>query len=214
MSTFTTESTRLLNKKVRLWFLGFINPLADFLAKYRINPNIITIFGVLFGLGAGILLYFRHLFWGSVVLLLCGLIDTLDGKVASKLNKKSLFGAIFDSTLDRYSEFFVYLGLAGYFWSSWVIWLIFFALIGSVMVSYTRARAEGLGISCTTGIMQRAERLIILAFGCGLNVIINYHNIVLIIALIFISVLSNFTAFQRIMLVKKTERQKKGGNNG
>ena len=214
MSNLSHETPRFLNKRVRVWFLEFINPLADLLAKYKVNPNLITITGVLFGLGAGILIYFHHLFWGGIILLICGAIDTLDGKVASKLNKKSLFGAIFDSALDRYSEFFVYLGLTGHFWASWIIWLILFALIGSVMVSYTRARAEGLGISCTTGIMQRAERLLLLALGCILNVIINYRNIVLISVLVLIAVFSNVTAFQRIIYVRKKEILLKGGKNG
>jgi CDP-diacylglycerol--glycerol-3-phosphate 3-phosphatidyltransferase len=214
MSNFSQDTTRFLNKRVRVWFLEFINPLADLLAKYKVNPNLITVIGVLFGLGAGILIYFHHLFWGGVILLICGAIDTLDGKVASKLKKRSLFGAIFDSTLDRYSEFFVYLGLTGHFWTSWIIWLILFALIGSVMVSYTRARAEGLGISCTTGIMQRAERLLLLALGCIFNVIINYHDIILICILFLIAVFSNITAFQRIIYVRKKEIQGKGGKNG
>ncbi|MFQ6082199.1 MAG: CDP-alcohol phosphatidyltransferase family protein [Candidatus Aminicenantia bacterium] len=214
MPDISAETTRMLNKKIRIWFLEYINPIADFLAKYKVHPNLITILGALIGLLSGILFYFHHLFWGSIVLLICGLLDTLDGKVASKLNKKSLFGAIFDSTLDRYSEFFIYLGLAGYFWSSWVLWIIFFTIIGSVMVSYTRARAEGLGIECFTGIMQRAERLIILAFGCGVNSVIRYHNIVLIITLILIAGFSNFTAFQRILYVKKVERQIKQNKGG
>ena len=143
------------------------------------------------------------------MIILCGFFDLLDGQVAAKTNKQSLFGAIFDSTLDRYSEFFIYLGIAYYFRDHWALWLCFFTLFGSYMVSYTRARAEGLGVECQIGIMQRAERLGLLALGSLLGSAFGAFDSVMITALIAITVISNFTAFQRIHHVKKNETQKK-----
>jgi CDP-diacylglycerol--glycerol-3-phosphate 3-phosphatidyltransferase len=144
--------------------------------------------------------------WAGVVIILCGFFDLLDGQVAAKTNKKSLFGAIFDSTLDRYSEFFIYLGIAYYFRDHWALWLCIFTLFGSYMVSYTRARAEGLGVDCQVGVMQRAERLGLLALGSVLGSIFKAFDSVMIAVLIAIAVVSNFTAFQRIFHVKKNEK--------
>jgi len=129
----------------------------------------------------------------------------LDGKVAVKSNRQSLFGAIFDSTLDRYSEFFIYLGLAAHFRSHWALWIIFFTLLGSTMASYTRARAEGLGIECKIGIMQRAERMALLFSGAIAGSILKIFNPVMIAVLAIIALVSNITAFQRLFYVKKIE---------
>lgn len=157
------------------------------------------------GIAAGILFAAAQPLWAGVAIILCGFFDLLDGQVAAKTNKKSLFGAIFDSTLDRYSEFFIYLGIAYYFRDHWALWLCFFTFFGSYMVSYTRARAEGLGINCQIGIMQRAERIGLLALGSLLGSAFGAFDSVMIAVLIAIAAISNFTAFQRIFYVKKNE---------
>ena len=131
----------------------------------------------------------------------------LDGKVAAGTNRTSLFGAIFDSTLDRYSEFFMYIGLAAYFRNHWALWVAILAFLGSAMVSYTRARAEGLGIDCKIGIMQRAERLILLCLGSIIGSLAKIFDPVMIAVLGVIALISNFTALQRTFYVKKIENQ-------
>jgi len=120
--------------------------MATLFINLRISPNTLSFLALLAGAAACILFSLEKLFWGGILIIICGFFDIIDGKVAERTNRKSLFGAMFDSTLDRYSEFFIYLGLAIHFRNHWVLWIAFLAILGSTMVSYTRARAEGLGI--------------------------------------------------------------------
>jgi phosphatidylglycerophosphate synthase len=160
-----------------------INPFVRLLIKIGFTPNAVTLTGLLLNVGVaglfiaggeagnrGDLLYVG---WGGALILFAGLFDMLDGQVARLGNMKSTYGALFDSVLDRYSELFTFLGICyylvahHYFLSSLVGFL---GLIGSMMVSYTRARAEGLGIECKGGLMQRPERVVLVgvsALACG-----------------------------------------------
>jgi CDP-diacylglycerol--glycerol-3-phosphate 3-phosphatidyltransferase len=182
---------------------------ASFLISLKVHPNAISVLALLAGLGAGLLFFFQKTLWAGIVIIICGLLDILDGKVAVGSNRKSLFGAIFDSTLDRYSEFFIYLGLALYFRNYWALWLPIFAFQGSTMVSYSRARAEGLGIQCKVGIMQRAERMVFLSFGSIGGSLFKVFDPVIIGVLVLIAIFSNITAFQRTFYVRKLERKNK-----
>jgi CDP-diacylglycerol--glycerol-3-phosphate 3-phosphatidyltransferase len=203
------QTVRILPKQLCLFADNSAERIANLFISLNFSPNFISIFALLLGLAAGILFALGHTLWAGIVIILCGLFDVLDGQVASKTNKKSLFGAIFDSSLDRYSEFFIYLGIAYYFRNHWALWLCFVTLFGALMVSYTRARAEGLGIECQVGIMQRAERIALLALGSLLGSLFNVFVPVMIAVLIATAVISNITAFQRILYVKKVENLKK-----
>jgi CDP-diacylglycerol--glycerol-3-phosphate 3-phosphatidyltransferase len=215
MASSATSTTR--NPKVRLlsaiparWiqgFLGSLDRLADVLVRFGVSPNLITFLALLAGLAAGVLFAFNAPGWAVVMIFICGALDVVDGKVAVKAGKKSLYGAIFDSTLDRYSEFFIYLGLAYHFRGRWPMWIPFFTFLGSTMVSYTRARAEGLGIECRVGFMQRAERMILLVLGTLIGMIFKVFDPAMIVVLTAIAVISNVTAIDRTLLVKKIERQ-------
>lgn len=209
MSTQTQQPIRILPRRLISSFPRYLDRLASLLISLRIHPNTISVLALITGAGAGLLFFFEKPLWAGVIIILCGILDILDGKVAVGSNRKSLFGAIFDSTLDRYSEFFIYLGLAAYFRSHWALWVAIFAFLGSTMVSYTRARAEGLGIECGVGIMQRAERLVFLSFGSILGSLFKVFDPVIIGVLMLIAGASNITAFQRTFYVKKIERQKK-----
>jgi CDP-diacylglycerol--glycerol-3-phosphate 3-phosphatidyltransferase len=186
-----------------------LNKMANFFVGLNISPNVLSVFGVLAGLGAGLLFALNHPAWAAVLIIVSGVFDILDGKVAAKANKKSLYGAIFDSTLDRYSEFFIYFGLAVYFRNRWPLWVLFFTFLGSTMVSYTRARAEGLGIECKIGFMQRAERMTLLVIGALVGSIFRIFDLAMIVVLIAIALISNITAFERTLHVRKIEIQKK-----
>lgn len=188
---------------------NLLNPLANFLANLKIHPNALTFFSLLSGLGAGIFFGFEHPLWALIFIILCGIFDSLDGKVAVQERKKSLYGAIFDSTLDRYAEFFIYLGLAIYFRDHWALWLTFWTILGAFMVSYTRARAEGLGIKCKIGLMQRAERMVSLTLGISIGLLFNVFDYAMIAALAFIALFSNITAIQRALFVRKIEKLEK-----
>ena len=206
------KAPRLLSavpKKLILGFVAGAGRLSRLLVGLNISPNTVSVLGVLAGLGAGVLFALGHPVWGAVLIIICGLFDIIDGQVATRANKKSLYGAIFDSTLDRYSEFFIYLGLAVHFRNRWPLWILFFTFLGSTMVSYTRARAEGLGIQCPVGVMQRAERMILLVLGALLGSLFRVFDQAMIAILLVIAVLSNITAFQRTLHVRKIEKQLK-----
>jgi CDP-diacylglycerol--glycerol-3-phosphate 3-phosphatidyltransferase len=202
---------RLLGVIPKKWVDGFVNSLArlsDVLVRLNVSPNFITFLALLAGLGAGVLFALSHPAWAFVLTSLCGALDIVDGKVAVKAKKQSLYGAIFDSTLDRYSEFFIYFGLAYYFRGRWPMWIPYFTLLGSTMVSYTRARAEGLGIECKVGFMQRAERMVLLILGSLIGTVFRVFDPAMITVLLVIAVISNFTAVERTLHVRRIEKQR------
>ena len=199
----------ILPDKWHTWLHVQLGKLADYFVGLNISPNVISVLGLLAGLGAGLLFAVHHPLWAALLITVSGAFDILDGKVAAKANKKSLYGAIFDSTLDRYSEFFIYFGLAVYFRNRWPLWILFFTFLGSTMVSYTRARAEGLGIQCKVGFMQRAERMILLVLGALVGSIFKIYDLAMIVVLSAIAIVSNITAFERTLHVRKIEVQKK-----
>jgi CDP-diacylglycerol--glycerol-3-phosphate 3-phosphatidyltransferase len=206
-----SQKIRLLGFIPEKWAsrgLRVINKIAGFFVGLKISPNVLSVFGLLAGLGAGFLFAWGHPVWAAVLIIVCGVFDILDGKVAAKANRKTLYGAIFDSTLDRYSEFFIYFGLAVYFRNRWPLWILFFTFLGSTMVSYTRARAEGLGIECKIGFMQRAERMTLLVIGALVGAVFKIFDLAMIVVLIAIALISNITAFERTLLVRKIEIQK------
>ena len=209
MSTQTQQTARILPRKILTTFPRYLTRLASLFISLRIKPNTLSLIALLAGLGAGVLFFLEKPLWAGIFIIICGLFDILDGKVAVGSNQKSLFGAIFDSTLDRYSEFFIYLGLALYFRSHWALWLVFFSILGSTMVSYTRARAEGLGIECKIGLMQRAERMVFLSLGSIVGAVFQIFDSAMIVVLAIIAVVSNITAFQRAFYVKRIEKQRK-----
>lgn len=166
-----------------------INPFVKMLIKIGLTPNMVTFIGLLlnilvtavFIIGAetsnrGDLNYVG---WAGALILFAGLFDMLDGQVARLGNMSSKFGALFDSVLDRYSEMILFFGICyylvahHYFLSSI---FAFMALIGSMMVSYTRARAEGLGVQCKDGLMQRPERIVLISLSAIITGIV-YHFI-------------------------------------
>lgn len=209
-----SQKARLLAAVPRGLFLAIyhgILRLADILANLRVSPNLVSLLALVAGMGAGALFALGRPIWAGVLVILCGVFDVLDGRIAVNSQKKTLTGAIFDSTLDRYSEFFIYFGLAVYFRTGWGLWLPFFAFLGSAMVSYTRARAEGLGIDCHVGLMQRAERIVLITIAALVGGIFRVFDIAMIVVLAAIALVSNLTAFQRVHHVRKIETQMKTG---
>lgn len=161
----------------------FLDPLVDKLLILGVSPNLVTTLGFIFNFGVAILLIIgaeigdrndlSYISWAGAGILFAGVFDMVDGQLARKGKMDSVYGALYDSVLDRYSELVMFLGICyylvghHYFLSSI---FAFVAMTGSVMVSYVRARAEGLGIECKDGLMQRPERIItigISALICG-----------------------------------------------
>jgi len=205
-----------------------INPFINLLLKAGVTPNAITTIGFLINVVATIVFItggfeprtdLRYVGWGGAIILFGGLFDMIDGRLARVGKMESKFGALYDSVLDRYSELAMFLGICyylvaqNYFLSSL---FAFIAMIGSIMVSYVRARAEGLGIECKGGLMQRPERILLIGISavlCGLLADYTgqfkytipgtgfpiFENITLFTFPIFVlAILTNWTAIQRL----------------
>ena len=183
---------------MRLKFKGILDPIARFLNNLGLKPNFITIFGLIGQIFAAILLGLGEIMWGGIVLLVFAPIDALDGTMARLLNQPTRFGGFVDSVTDRYSELIVFAGLLYYFAQNQNIlgvMLVFFAAGGSLMVSYTRSKAEALNYDAKVGILTRLERYIII-IPCLIFQIP-------IIAMGITAVFANITALQRITSVRK-----------
>ncbi len=214
MDELTRREFRILPWNLIKATLALFDRIAVVFVNLNIHPNTMTYIGFAAGIGVGLAYALERPVWALAAILLCGASDILDGKIAVRAGRKSLFGAILDSSFDRYTEFFMYTGLAYHFRTHWTIWVIFTAFLGSTMVSYTRARAEGLGINCReVGIMQRAERLVLLFAGTFFGLVFGVFDPALTGVMIAIALVSNFTAFQRIAYVRNWEK-KNGAKSG
>jgi CDP-diacylglycerol--glycerol-3-phosphate 3-phosphatidyltransferase len=148
---------------------GGLDPLVTFLMSLRVHPNVLTLVGVALGVVAGVVVAQGRVREGAIWLLVSGLFDMLDGQVARRSGQASTRGAFFDSTLDRYAEGAFFIGLMWHFASAGDVVSMLAAvlvLVGSLLVSYARARAEGLGTECRVGLMERPERFVLTIIGC------------------------------------------------
>lgn len=178
------------------------------LAGKGVAPNFVSLFSLGLSLISAIFYAMGYFFIGGLTLLLSGFTDTLDGSIARITGRSNRFGALLDSTLDRYAEFFVFFGLLIHFREGWPLYIVIIALMGSIMVSYVKARAESLGSRRVIGLMQRPERLIMLALGSILNAPLGRYfpecpDCIIIITLILLAILTNITAIHRLLAEKK-----------
>jgi len=188
-----------LDKYLKHLALKVLRPLAQAFIRLGFTPDMLTLLGLLLNVVATAAFAVAQLRWGAAIMLVAGLCDILDGQVAREGRKETKFGALLDSTTDRYSEIFLYFGIGAYFirQNEWVAsGVLFFALSGSLMVSYVRARAEGLGEECKVGFMQRPERIVALAVG-GL-----FGHQGLIVVLVILAVTTNFTVLERLAYIR------------
>jgi CDP-diacylglycerol--glycerol-3-phosphate 3-phosphatidyltransferase len=190
----------LIPQRIQQAFIGLSQPLIKVLSRWNINPNAVTILGALITACAAAVLSLGQIRWGGILILLGGLCDMLDGTLARHTHNVTRFGALLDSTVDRYAEFIMFFGIAVYFLFNHdhgSMIAVFLALSGSTMVSYTRARAESLGFEAHIGLMQRPERIVIIGLGAMI------HPIALKIAIWLVALFANFTAIQRLRHVHK-----------
>jgi CDP-diacylglycerol--glycerol-3-phosphate 3-phosphatidyltransferase len=188
-------------------FCYFEQPAAKLLSSLGVSPNVVTLVGLLVAGGAAYLVSAGHLLAGGIVLAVSGLFDLLDGALARATGKATRFGALLDSVSDRVGEGALLLGiLLFYVFQPHTIGvaLAFVAMAGSFMVSYLRARAEGLGIECKAGLMTRPERVATLAVSLA---IAQWWQPMLLIALGVISGLTLFTSGQRLLIVWRELRR-------
>ncbi|SOD80544.1 DUF4833 domain-containing protein [Spirosoma fluviale] len=229
-----------LRTKLQLGIYTLINPFVRLLIRLGLTPNMVTTIGLVLNIGVALIFIMgaeqgnrgdlSYVGWAGALVLFAGLFDMLDGQVARLGKMSSLYGALFDSVLDRYSELILFLGICyylishHYFFSSL---FAFIALIGSMMVSYTRARAEGLGVECKGGLMQRPERVITigvsaLACGCfapllgpdfklyipGIPVHVFETMSIFTLPLMVMAIMTNITAFNRLTDSRKALEEK------
>jgi phosphatidylglycerophosphate synthase len=187
--------TRL--KKLGRQFI--VHPIVTVLIGLNIHPTVITV-ASLFLAFAAFLFYRAGTFWlGAIFLFLCGMFDTFDGEVARRTNRITKLGGFLDSTIDRVNEFIIYLGLFCYYYgkANYALFWVLFAFFGSMMVSYTRARGEGLGISPQVGIFERLTRFTLLVIGSFLTP----HIMIYVLVILTIGTLQ--TTIHRIIFVSQ-----------
>ncbi|WP_242917858.1 CDP-alcohol phosphatidyltransferase family protein [Pontibacter liquoris] len=217
-----------------------INPVVRLLIRMGFTPNAVTTTGLFLNIGVAAIFIWggessnrgelQYVGWAGALVLFAGVFDMLDGQVARLGNMGSRFGAMYDSVLDRYSEMIMFMGICYYLIAHHYLLsslFAFIALIGSMMVSYTRARAEGLGVECRGGLMQRPERIVLIglsAIACGITDYfvgpdykvyipgIPFHIFetmsVFTLPITVMAVLTNITAINRLMDARKAMEQK------
>jgi CDP-diacylglycerol--glycerol-3-phosphate 3-phosphatidyltransferase len=186
----------LSHYKASLTRLG--DPVARALLRAHVRPNHLTLVGLGISIVAAGALAQGRLRVGAVLLALAGLFDFFDGSLARLANSVSAFGAFLDSVVDRYSDLVVLLGVVLYYHraaDTTGVFLTMVALVGTIMTSYTKARAQSIGVACEIGLIERPERLIVLIAGATFNVLTP--------AMIALAVLTNLTAIQRIVYTRR-----------
>ncbi|GAC1646123.1 MAG: CDP-alcohol phosphatidyltransferase family protein [Ktedonobacteraceae bacterium] len=205
----------MFSRRIQQWGKHLVMQLIRPMARLGITPNMLTGIGLLLSLLTAGVIAQGFLFTGGLLVLLAGVFDMFDGAMARVQHSATTFGAFFDSTLDRYSESIILFGLLWYtlqrptsfqdiVWPAsheqeWMILFIYAAIVGSLMVSYTKARAEGLGIECKVGLLARPERVVLLAIGLLSGTSIWILGI--------LAVFSNVTAVERIVAVWRLTRE-------
>ncbi len=201
---------KLVTKSLERAFFRLVDPLVGWLLRRGVRPNTITTIGVLLVVVSAVFYALGAVRWGGALLLLSGVVDTLDGEVARRGGMVSRFGAFYDSTLDRVGDGATFIGIAVFFLTApgvegrlWSAIACMVAVLAAMLVSYARARAEGLGLECKVGIVQRAERLLgigvtSVAFGSSALGVAVLQGVVVVLAL-----LSTVTVVQRFRYVHR-----------
>jgi len=217
----------LIPQSIVVGFNSILDRLAQTRFFSRLSPNLVSTCGILVGIVPAFLFAYGEFEWAGVFIILSGVLDMLDGKIARASGRTTIFGALYDATVDRATELAIYTGIGAYFivrnmhlTSLFVV----FAAGGSWLVSYVRARAESFGVPCEVGLLRRGERFVLLAAGAILSFapgpfheaalwfldVINlkipyaYPPMPLTISIILIAILSQITIVQRLIHVWKS----------
>jgi CDP-diacylglycerol--glycerol-3-phosphate 3-phosphatidyltransferase len=188
----------MFTARFEAWVRRHAESLMAAVRRLPVTPNQITVVGLGLTFAAALLVAFGQLRWAGIVLIFGGTFDILDGALARSSGRSYPYGAFLDSTLDRYSEGAIYIGLIAYFagmggtLQRWLLLATAAALAGSFLVSYVRARAQSLGFKCETGLFKRPERVVLTVVG------LIFGGMVLAIVVFLLAILTNLTALQRI----------------
>ena len=183
-----------VTRGIGLFFGKIIDGIVSALALSKVHPNVLTFIGLLINIWAAFLFAAGRFTSGGVVVIGAGLFDMVDGRVARSTNQVTKFGGFFDSVLDRYSDLGVLIGLLVYYASInryFYVVLTAIVMTGSVMISYTRARAENTIPRCKVGFLERPERVVLVIIGALFNCMAQ--------VLWVMAVLSNTTVFSRML---------------
>jgi phosphatidylglycerophosphate synthase len=199
-------ASKLLGRYLRHYIMWVLGPWERMLVRWRVTPNALTFASFVVACFSAVFFALGNFGAGGWLYLLTGILDILDGRIARATGKVTKGGAFFDSVMDRYAELVVFGGLAVFYRGSWAIYVALFALVGSIMVSYTRARGEALGVQVNIGTMQRPERLFYLGVISGLSPIVETlfgHGalppfVPVVVALGLLGASANVTAVRRI----------------
>ncbi|MDO8644374.1 MAG: CDP-alcohol phosphatidyltransferase family protein [bacterium] len=204
--------TKILSGFLKEWWYWILTPIEKIAIRFKITPNAFTFLGLPIAALSAYFFYKGMIGLGGWVMIFGASCDLFDGRIARLTGKSSEAGAFFDSVMDRFGEAVVFLGLAGLYRDSWVLYFVVSALVGSLMVSYVRARGEGLNVVCSGGLMQRPERIVYLGVGSILSPILAYSfssyiqlpfDFLTITAIVFIAVMTNSTAVYRMFYIIK-----------
>jgi len=207
---------KLVPKAVERGFLTATLPIAEWLHRRHVQPNTITTIGALLVVFSALAYGAGWIRWGGILLIGSGIVDTFDGQVARRGNIESKFGAFYDSTLDRVGDGVTFIGIAvfllrepGVPWRIETVTLCMIAVLSSLLVSYARARAEGLGLECRVGLVQRAERLLAIGVPTILVGRGPYTVTVLQVIVAVLAMFSTITVVQRFLYVHSITRQER-----
>ena len=187
----------MISRKFKVKGDFFFKPFVFIFSKLGMTPNMVSVIGCAVGILAGIAYGFGEIFWGGILVLSHGILDSVDGAMARSLKMESTFGGFFDSCIDRYSDMAIAMGLIYYFLgvghrTNVVLGIAFLA--GTFMISYTRAKAECIIDKCAVGLMEKADRLVVLGILSLLNGVFD----ALSLAMWLLAIFTNITTFHRI----------------
>ena len=190
------RDTIIMLSRLRPMLRKFLAPLAK---RVNVNPNIITLISLIIAALSGVSFWHGNLLLGGSLILFSGFLDVMDGSIARYHNRTNEFGAFFDSTMDRFSDGIIILGLIAGGWINWYVGIL--AVHSAITISYVKASAESKGISCNVGIAERATRLIIIIIASLLGIFLG--KLYLELTMIVLVILSYITVVQRIFHVWK-----------
>ncbi len=209
----------MLTEWARRWSRNIITPMAQGLGRVGLTPDMLTVIGFFFNVVVAVVLALGESWWvwGGILLVASSAFDALDGTLARTTGKVTVFGGFLDSTLDRFSEAVIYLGILYAYLTTETPHtlepiLIYLTIVGSLMVSYTRARAEGLGLQLKEGLFTRLERIVVLVLGLVLTPF--FGTSAVLVVLFILAIGANITAVQRLLIVRGKLVRRDTSNQG